>query len=221
MSVRKPELHKDHRLRMRRRFMAGGLDLMSEHEVLEMLLYAPIPRRDTNEMAHELLALCNNSVADVLGASAEELESVKGIGHSAASYIRLIGDTFRRVSAQLLADIPLDNEPAIGAYALMTLGTAESESAAAVYTDSDGVQIAREQLYRNDLRKTADLAIYLVSAAVSHKASQIVLMHNHRHEPLIPSTEDRALTASIRNKAAKKGIALYHAIVSGTGYIFV
>ena len=89
VTMRNPELHWDHRSRMRRRFAENGLDAFDEHEALEMLLYAPIPRRDTNEISHELLSACGGSIADVLAAEHDELCSVHGVGENTASYIRL------------------------------------------------------------------------------------------------------------------------------------
>ena len=217
----KSELHKDHRSRMRRRFAAGGLDSFSEHEVLEMLLFAPIPRRDTNEISHELLSACGGTVADVLASESDELLAVHGIGENAASYIRLLGDTFRRVSADVLGKMCLKSDSAVGAYAMAVLGCAPGGSAEVVYTDADGYRIDGDVLYRGETRKAGDITQKLVSRAKSLGAAAVILMHNHRHEPLVPSDEDVAITASLRQATDVLGIDICHVIVSEDGYIFV
>lgn len=49
-------IHDGHREKMRHRFCETGLEGFADHEALELLLYYAIPRRDTNELAHRLLA---------------------------------------------------------------------------------------------------------------------------------------------------------------------
>ena len=48
-------IHKDHRQRLKNRFLKEGLDNFDELYVLELLLYYCIPRIDTNPIAHRLL----------------------------------------------------------------------------------------------------------------------------------------------------------------------
>ncbi|MDD2433417.1 MAG: hypothetical protein PHX01_07000, partial [Clostridia bacterium] len=48
-------LHQGHRQRMRTRYIKEGLDAFADHQVLEMLLFYCIPRRDTNELAHKMI----------------------------------------------------------------------------------------------------------------------------------------------------------------------
>lgn len=221
VTMRNPELHWDHRSRMRRRFAESGLDAFDEHEALEMLLYAPIPRRDTNEISHELLSACGGSIADVLAAEHDELCSVHGVGENTASYIRLLGDAFCRVTAELLGKMCFRSEETVGAYATALLGCAPGGSADVLYTDGDGYRIAGDTLYRGETHRTGGLAEKLLTRAESLGASAIILMHNHRHEPLSASDEDKAITESLRSAAVRHGIEVFHVIVSDDGYIFI
>lgn len=48
--------HDGHRERMRKRFKeSGNFKGFSEHEILEMLLFYIVPRKNTNDIAHELI----------------------------------------------------------------------------------------------------------------------------------------------------------------------
>lgn len=79
--------HDGHRQRIIEKLDSGSL---CEHELLEILLFNAIPRRNTNDLAHRLLAAFG-SVRGVFSASVKELESVDGIGDSVAAYLRCIG----------------------------------------------------------------------------------------------------------------------------------
>ena len=72
-------LHDGHRRRKREQFLQHGLDSFAEHEVLELLLFYAISRRDTNETAHRLINTFG-SLGGVFGASVEELQRVEGVG---------------------------------------------------------------------------------------------------------------------------------------------
>ena len=84
--MRNAELHKDHRKRMREKFTKIGLSAFRDHEILEMLLFYTVPRRDTNETGHNLLKEFG-SLGGVFSASKQELCKVEGIGDASAEYM--------------------------------------------------------------------------------------------------------------------------------------
>ncbi len=79
--------HKNHRSRLRRRFLAGGLSSFEPHQVLELLLFFAIPRRDTNPTAHALIAAFGD-LDGVFDASAEALCRVPGVASHTASFLK-------------------------------------------------------------------------------------------------------------------------------------
>ena len=93
-------LHQGHRARMRER-IANDPESLLPHELLEMLLYYALPRRDTNDLAHTLIEEFG-SLAGVLEADTELLKSVSGISDSSALYLRLIGEIARYYTADKL-----------------------------------------------------------------------------------------------------------------------
>ena len=86
--------HKDHRTRLKRRFLDEGLDNFEEHNVLELALFFAIPQRDTNELAHELIDRFG-SLSGVLDASFDSLLEVDGIGEHAATFLKLLPEISR------------------------------------------------------------------------------------------------------------------------------
>lgn len=85
-------MHEGHRERLRKRFIENGLQGFEKHNMLELLLFYAIPRRDTNELAHRLINSFG-SLSGVFNASFEELCRVEGIGENAAALIKLIPET--------------------------------------------------------------------------------------------------------------------------------
>ena len=88
MQQENKNIHEGHRKRLRQRFDQVGLDGFSEHEILELILFQVIPRRDTNPLAHELINHFGN-LAEVLDASKDELMQVPGVGEAVASVLCL------------------------------------------------------------------------------------------------------------------------------------
>lgn len=90
-------LHAGHRARVRQRFLIGGLDAFQDHEVLELLLFYAVPRRDVNEMAH-LLMNRFGSLSGVLDATEEELCTIPGVGPRIAHFLTLIPEVMVQMS---------------------------------------------------------------------------------------------------------------------------
>ena len=82
-------VHSGHRERLKRRFIATGLNGFEQHNILELLLFYAIPRGDTNPVAHELISKFG-SLAGVFNATESELTEIKGIGKSSARLLKLI-----------------------------------------------------------------------------------------------------------------------------------
>ena len=76
-------------MRLRERFLKGGADAMPDYELLEMTLFAVIPRRDTKPLAKALL-LRFGSFAEVIAAPRARLMEVKGVGEAVVHHLKII-----------------------------------------------------------------------------------------------------------------------------------
>ena len=93
--------HSGHRKRMFRRLMHGGFDGYHEHEILEQLLFEVIPRRNTNELAHALIARFW-SLAGVFSARPQELMTIRGVGKRTADFLTSV---WREAEGRIAADL--------------------------------------------------------------------------------------------------------------------
>ena len=88
-------MHEGHRQRMRER-LADHAASLTDHELLEVMLFEVISRRDTNPVAHRLLdSFCD--LNGVLSAPPRLLCTVAGIGPRAAEFLFLMGNVLRRM----------------------------------------------------------------------------------------------------------------------------
>ena len=109
-------IHEGHRERMKQRFMEQGLDVFDDHQVLELLLFYSMPRKDTNPLAHQLLEHFG-SLEAVFEAPTEELKKISGIGDSAVTLLRLIPEVSRRYLIDKNSfDKVLDSSAKVGAF---------------------------------------------------------------------------------------------------------
>lgn len=92
---RKKNIHAGHRQRLRSLFLKTGGFYMEDHQLLELLLFYSVPRRDTNPLAHQLLNHFG-SLSGVIHASAESLMSIKGVGPNTVALLRLVGEIIAR-----------------------------------------------------------------------------------------------------------------------------
>ena len=102
-----------HRTRLRERFLDGGADAIPDYELMELVLFAAIPRRDVKPLAKKLIAQFG-SFADVIAAPQARLLEVPGIGAAAATQLKIIAAAALRLSkTQLL------NKPALSSWAAL------------------------------------------------------------------------------------------------------
>ena len=55
MAEKSENLHKEHRERLKEKFLEFGLDGIEDHELIELLLFYAVPQKNTNKVAHELM----------------------------------------------------------------------------------------------------------------------------------------------------------------------
>ena len=206
-------LHRNHRERVRKRFLTSGFDSFADHELLELLLFYSISRIDTNDLAHRLIEHFG-SLGRVMEALPEELETVPGVGEHSAVLIKL---TMELVKRYLCSTEQL-------------YGTFDTLSKVAEYFCNRFVGHGKECLYMMLLNNRMNLIDFsLVSSgsvnrsdapirkmtehALSKNASVVILGHNHPHGTHIPSPNDLEVTERAYRAFSILGITLLEHLV--------
>ena len=102
-SIARKNIHKGHRERFKKQVTLNGIDSLSEHQVLEYLLFFGLPQKDTNELAHRLIDKYG-SLVGVFQATYDSLKEEKGLGDNTASLITLIPMLFKYIEKSRFND---------------------------------------------------------------------------------------------------------------------
>ena len=187
-------MHEKHRQRLKNRFLEEGLGSFNDHEVLELLLFYAIPRKDTNALAHNLLKHFS-SLNAVFDASLQELCSVDGIGEHAATFIKMIphfSQYYRRLAAK--DTCVLENSLIAGQYVCRMIGNLRNEVFAVICLDAKRKILHFEILENGTVSRASVHPRKAVECAIRHNASSVILAHNHPSGTLSASEDDRRLT---------------------------
>lgn len=205
---------------MRRRFLTTGLEGFADHEALELLLYYAIPRRDTNPIAHALIARYG-SLAGVLSAPAEDLRNVPGIGESAAVLLKLAAQLYPRARlAESLQDTALTSTERAGSYLLELYAHEKNETVYQLCLDRKGKLLVCKHLGDGGATSALLDIRRIMENAILSSASGVILAHNHPSGIALPSADDYAATDSVRRALSTIGVELVdHIIVADRDYV--
>ncbi len=214
-------IHKGHRQRLRQRFLENNLTGFADHEVLELLLFYCIPRKDTNPLAHQLMDRFG-SFAKVLEAPVSELKKVEGIGENAATFLSLM----RYVSGHYQQDrFPKNtifyDSAQYGEY-LKGFFNEQVEEAYLLCLDAKRMELSCKKVAEGNVNATQISVRKIVETALLEKATFVVLAHNHPSGYAIPSTEDVFTTKLLVDALSAVDVVLLdHVVVASGDYVSI
>ena len=210
-------IHDGHRERLRNRVRKHGFESLEDHEKLEYLLYPFIPRRDTNPIAHELLASFG-TFKKVLDADVAELAAVKGMTENAAIYLHTLPEV---MSAYVLSEkgSRLCGTKDCAEYMIARIGGRKEEHFLVIYLNEGGNILKTEDFTTGKSREVSVNRDKIVQTAVKCGAKYVVLGHNHPNGTIAPSADDIEASNRIVQALGVVNIKLGdHLIVSGCEY---
>lgn len=211
-------LHSGHRQKVRNRFYECGFDGMAEHNIIEFLLFFGITRKDTNEIAHELMVKFR-SFSRILEADREELMKVKGMTENAACLITMILPLYRKYIDDLAArEAELTSTKDVVNY-LQVIFDKHIEQIYMLCFDSNHSFIGCKLISEGDIDTASFDIRKIASVVLETKASIVVLAHNHPHGIHLPSLQDIEVTKMLYSFLKTLKVKLSdHIVVSDNGY---
>jgi DNA repair protein RadC len=214
-----PPHYLGHRERLRQRFVKTGASGLPDYELLELILFRAMPRRDVKPLAKALLKRFG-SLAETIAAPIARLTEVEGIGEAAAVEIKIV-----EAAAQALVKGKVDARRALSSwsavldYCRTAMAFAETESFRILFLDKRNGLIADEQQQHGTVDHTPVYPREVMKRALELSATALVLVHNHPSGDPQPSSADIAMTKEIVSIATPLGITVHdHIIVGRNGH---
>lgn len=207
-------VHDGHRARMRKRYQQTGFTGFPEHEVLEMLLYYCIPRRDTNELAHALIDKYG-SLHAVLCADAAELQQFPYITENAAVYLTMFRSVYLYDVQQQMTGVILDDFRKSCDY-FAEMYQYETKEIVRMAMLDEKLRVIRCEIVSEGHPTAVGLTVRRITElAYSAGCNTVILAHNHPRGSAAISPEDIAVTRHLVPILRQCAVALADHIVVG------
>ena len=203
-----------HRDRLRARFAESG-DALPDYELLELVLFRSIRRRDVKPIAKELVRRFG-TFAEVLAAPPARLLEVEGVGESVVADLKVVAAAGRRLAKGAVAKRPvLSSWSAVLDYCRAAMAFSEKEQFRLLFLDKRNALIADEVQQSGTIDHTPDYPREVVKRALDLAATAVILVHNHPSGDPTPSSADIKMTRDIVETAKPLGIAVHDHIIVG------
>jgi len=220
MNDRKQLHQKGHRQRLKKRYSQLGIDTLHDYEVLELLLFYAIPRRDTKDLAKDLIKRFG-SLKKLMDADPKEIEALPGVGAQTALLIGLVrdlGTLYLREKAMETAQI--SSTKALLDYCMASMGGLKDERFNVIYLNAQNRIIKTEVIQEGIVNQAVVYPRKILEKALKHKASAVILVHNHPSGNIKPSEADIRLTRTLQDTARVLDILIHDHIIVGENRYF-
>jgi DNA repair protein RadC len=207
--------HLGHRDRLRQRFRQGGADALPDYELLELILFRAIPRRDTKPLAKALIARFG-SFAETLSATPERLKEVLGVGEAVVTELKIIHAAgLRLAKGEIRPRTLLSSWSAVLDYCRAAMAFAEREQFRILFLDKKNGLIADEVQGEGTVDHTPVYPREVIKRALELAASAVILVHNHPSGDPTPSSADIDMTRRLIEAGDKLSIKVHDHIIIG------
>ncbi|MBM9593774.1 DNA repair protein RadC [Rhodobacteraceae bacterium MCCB 386] len=206
---------RDHRKRLRERFLSGGAAAMPDYELLELVLFRAIPRQDVKPLARRLIETFGD-FNRVIAAPLDRLRAVPGAGDAVALELKVVEAAAHRMARSRVIGRPvMSSWSALVDYCHTAMAHRETEQFRVLFLDRKNVLIADEEQARGTVDHVPVYPREVVKRALELNASALILVHNHPSGDPTPSEADVAMTHRVRDAADALGIVLHDHLIVG------
>ena len=217
---------KGHRERVRKKFLENGFNGLEDYEVLELLLFYVIPRKDTKAIAKELIKKFK-TLANVLKADTLELKTVNGLGDVAITFLKMMGALPEKIYEDKLKNQKLikddknkiTDKEVLLSFLRNKIGYEDVEKFYVVYLSSSNEVIAFEESSSGTLDRSSIYPREIYKRVIMENAKSIIIAHNHPSGNTCPSKCDIDITNEIAKGLKNFGaLLLEHIIITRDSY---
>ncbi len=206
-----------HRERLRGRFLQSGPDSLQDYELLELILFSAIPRRDIKPLAKSLLTAFG-SLWGVVNAPATRLQNQFKLGDTGIALLKAIAATSLRMSRQQILHRPvLGSWQGLIDYCQAAMAHESVEQFRLLFLDRQNTLIADEVQQRGTVDHTPVYPREVIKRALELGATALIMVHNHPGGDPTPSRPDIEMTRQIIKAAETVGLIVHDHLIIGRG----
>lgn len=212
--------NREHRKRLRQKFLTAGMAAFHEYEVVEFLLTCAIPRKDVKHQAKELLRKFG-SLKGIVDAEIDDLANISGVGKESAiviKFIRELATLYLEQKAKAKPQIACTSE--LFDFCRTAFGGKKDEEFCVIYLDAQNQIIEFETVQKGIANQAVVYPRQVLEKALRKKASALILAHNHPSGHVRPSDADIRLTKTIQETAKALDILIHDHIIIGENRFF-
>ena len=214
-SGKQPSYIADHRQRLRARFMQGGAAAIPDYELLELVLFRAIPRRDVKPLARALMDRFGD-FNRVITAPEPRLRDISGVGDAVIVELKVIEAAAHRMArSRVMRQHVLSGWDALLDYCHTTMAHRETEQFRVIYLDRKNVVIGDEEQGKGTVDHVPVYPREVAKRALELNASALILVHNHPSDDPTPSQADIDMTQQIFAACSALGLTLHDHLIIG------
>jgi DNA repair protein RadC len=204
-----------HRDRLRARLLERGAESLADYELMELVLFTAIPRRDVKPLAKQLIDRFG-SFADVIAASPERLKQFKWLKAKGIAELKIVeAAAVRLAKTRVVGKTALSSWNALLDYCAAAMARATEEEFRVLFLDRKNVLIQDKVMNRGTVDHAPVYPREIVKLALELSASALILVHNHPSGDPTPSRADIEMTREVVDAARALRIAVHDHIVIG------
>jgi DNA repair protein RadC len=206
--------------RPREKLLAKGAAVLSNSELLAILIINGTRQKSALDLAQEVLRIGKDNLNELGKLSVKDLMKIKGIGEAKAISIVAAMELGRRRQATASLEKPVVTSSAdVATYLQSSLRDYRHEVFAVVFLNRANKINDFKIISEGGITGTVADPRIILKKALEEDAVSIILCHNHPSGSLKPSRADEELTYKIKEAAKFFDIkVLDHLIVSDDGY---
>lgn len=208
-------LNAGHRSRLRQRLLNGDGTGLHDHEIIEYLLALAIPRRDTKQLAKQLIDHFGG-LAGVLTADGDSLRALPGMGETSAAALKIV-----QVAASRLVSEPVRRQPILASwqalldYLRLDMAHLTRERVRVLFLNAKNMLISDDNMSEGSVDQAAIYTRQVIKRALDLGATSLILVHNHPSGNPQPSKQDIQITREIIEAGKRLGIDVHDHIIIG------
>jgi len=218
MEVKDPH-YVGHRLRLKQKLLRITEGL-ADYELLEVLLFSAIPRKDVKPLAKHLLEHFGD-LSNLINADKEKLLLVEGMNENICCSLYLVKELIRRILKHKIIkqNVISSSWDALLDYLKSSMSSLKIEQFRILFLNKKNVLIAEETIGIGTIDQAPVYPREIVKRALFNEAGAIILVHNHPSGSPKPSKSDIELTSKIVETCNSVNISVHdHVIIAGNDY---